>query len=85
MEQELRFGLEPLSCLKKLSPSRKTIDVFGKPPPSPFPVTGAGIGKGTPSFNVPFRPLYSPLNLNVMLHNSKIFWPSRLHRNPELY
>ena len=48
---------KPLNCLKKLSPSLKTIEVFGKPPPSPSPVTGAGTGKGTPLFNVPFRPL----------------------------
>ena len=50
---------KPLNCLKKLSPSPKTIEVFGKSPPVPFPLTGAGTGKGTPSFNVPFRPLYS--------------------------
>ena len=32
--------------------------VWKTSPLSPSPVTGAGTGKGTPSFNVPFRPLY---------------------------
>ena len=35
---------KPLKCLENL-------------PLSPSPVTGAGTGKGTPSFNVPFSPL----------------------------
>ena len=48
---------KPLNCLKKLSPSPKTIEGFKKPPPSLSPVTGGGNNKGTPSFNVPFRPL----------------------------
>ena len=46
---------KPLNCLLKLSPSLETIEVFGKPPPVPFPCDRMGTGKGTPSFNVPFR------------------------------
>ena len=39
-----RLPRKPLKCLENLSPS-------------PSPVTGYGDNKGTPSFNVPFRPL----------------------------
>ena len=49
---------KPLNCLKKLSPSqKKQLKCLENLPPSPSPVTGAGTGKGTPSFNVPFSPL----------------------------
>ena len=47
-----------LSPVWKSSPlPRKPLKCLENLPPSPSPVTGAGTGKGTPSFNVPFRPL----------------------------
>ena len=39
---------KPLNCLKKLSPSLKTIEVFGKPPPVPFPCYRGGDREGDP-------------------------------------
>ena len=51
--------------------------VWKSSPPSPSPVTGAGTGKGTPSFNVPFRPLYIiPFTFsskNTLIHMIQVF------------
>ena len=47
---------KPLNCLKKLSASPKTIEVFRKPTPVPFPCYRGGDREGDP-FNVPIRPL----------------------------
>ena len=57
-----------LSPVWKSSPlPRKPLKCLENLPPSPSPVTGAGTGKGTPSFNVPFRPLYSNCNTDMKL------------------
>ena len=40
-------------CLKKLSPSPKTIEVFGKPPPVPFPCDRGGDREGDPFIQCP--------------------------------
>ena len=44
---------KPLNCLKKLSPSPKTIEVFGKPPPVPFPCDRGGDREGDPFIQCP--------------------------------
>ena len=44
---------KPLNCLKKLSPSPKTIEVFGKPPPVPFPCDRGGGREGDPFIQCP--------------------------------
>jgi hypothetical protein len=44
---------KPLNCLKKLSPSPKTIEVFGKPPPVPFPCYRGGDREGDPFIQCP--------------------------------
>ena len=42
-------GMAPfVPCLKKLSPSPKTIEVFGKSPPVPFPYDRGGDREGDP-------------------------------------
>ena len=42
-----------LNDLKKLSPSPKTIEVFGKPPPVPFPCYRGGDREGDPFIQCP--------------------------------
>ena len=44
---------KPLNCLKKLSPSLKTIEVFGKPPPVPFPCDRGREREGDPFIQCP--------------------------------
>ena len=44
---------KPLKCLKKLSPSMKTIEVFGKPPPVPFLFDQGGDREGDPFIQCP--------------------------------
>ena len=44
---------KPLNCLKKLSPSPKTIEVFGKPSPVPFPCDRGGDREGDPFIQCP--------------------------------
>jgi hypothetical protein len=44
---------KPLNHLKMLSPSPKTIEVFGKPPPVPFPCYRGGDREGDPFIQCP--------------------------------
>ena len=44
---------KPLNCLKKLYPSPKTIEVFGKPPPVPFPCDRGEDREGDPFIQCP--------------------------------
>ncbi len=46
---------KPLNSLKKLSPSPKTIEVFRKPPPVPFPCYWAGDREGDPFIQCPLQ------------------------------
>ena len=59
---------KPLNHLKKLSPSPKTIEVFGKPPPVPLPFSGGGDREGDPFVQCP---LPSSLKYFHVLHT---FW-----------
>ena len=58
---------KPLNCLKKLSPSPKTIEVFGKPPPVPFPCDRGGDREGDPFIQCPLPSslVSAPLSLAV--------------------
>ena len=57
---------KPLNCLKKLSPSPKTIEVFGKPPPVPFPCDRGGDREGDPFIQCPL-----PSSLMLMHYRSE--------------
>ena len=62
---------KPLNCLKKLSPSPKTIEVFGKPPPVPFPCDRGGDREGDPFIQCPLP--YSTNWLSTFLYISTVF------------
>ena len=68
---------KPLNCLKKLSPSLKTIEVFGKPPPVPFPCDRGGDREGDPFIQCPLpSSLYANITKNFGFFieiNSKLF------------
>ena len=58
---------KPLNCLKKLSPSPKTIEVFGKPPPVPFPCNQGGDREGDPFIQCPLpSSLVQNTDLNIL-------------------
>ena len=61
---------KPLNCLKKLSPSPKTIEEFGKPPPVPFPCDWGGDREGDPFIQCP---LPSSLHQSLSLVCTQIY------------
>jgi hypothetical protein len=67
-----------LNHLKKLSPSPKTIEEFGKPPPVPLPFSGDGDREGDPFIQCPlpsslvemeFGGLFNYQNLKEEVHD----------------
>ena len=63
-------GMSPfVPCLKKLSPSPKTIEVFGKPPPVPFPCYRGGDREGDPFIQCPLpSSSFSIIGCTAFLH-----------------